>query len=199
MKKILLRIYLYFLKKDEFESLKLRVFFKRKYDIEVGLYSYGCFDSYRISPGTKIGRYCSFAPTCYIFGRNHGISYTLTHPYLYNSSLGAIAEDTIPYKGCVIEDDVWIGHNAVVLPSVNKIGRGAIIGAGSVLTMDVPAYSIAVGNPARIIKSRFSINEIENLEKIRYWELSKPELIELITRDPVQLYDFSTYINNVKF
>jgi galactoside O-acetyltransferase len=53
----------------------------------------------------------------------------------------------------VVEDDVWIGANVVVLPDV-KIGKGSVIGAGSVVTRDIPEYSVAVGVPARVIKSR---------------------------------------------
>lgn len=53
----------------------------------------------------------------------------------------------------IIEDDVWIGASVVVLPNV-RIGRGSIIGAGAVVTKDIPPYSIAVGNPAKIIRSR---------------------------------------------
>ena len=50
-------------------------------------------------------------------------------------------------------DDVWIGTNSVVLPGVT-IGKGAVIGAGTVVTKDIPEYAIAVGNPARVIKYR---------------------------------------------
>ncbi len=53
----------------------------------------------------------------------------------------------------VIEDDVWIGGRAVILPGVT-IGRGSVIGAGAVVVNDIPPYSIAVGNPARVIKQR---------------------------------------------
>ena len=54
-------------------------------------------------------------------------------------------------KGISIEDGVWIGNNVLIMPGV-KIGKKAIIGAGSVVTRDVPPYTIAVGNPARVIK-----------------------------------------------
>jgi acetyltransferase-like isoleucine patch superfamily enzyme len=53
-----------------------------------------------------------------------------------------------------IEDDVWIGIEAIVLPSVHRIGRGAIIGAGAVVTKPVPAGAVVAGNPARIIRYR---------------------------------------------
>jgi maltose O-acetyltransferase len=56
-------------------------------------------------------------------------------------------------KKVQIEDNVWIGAKAIILPGVT-IGQGAVIGAGSVVTMDIPEYSIAVGNPARVLKKR---------------------------------------------
>ena len=55
--------------------------------------------------------------------------------------------------GITVEDDVWIGANSVILPGVH-INKGAIIGAGSVVTKDIPPYAIAVGNPAKVIKYR---------------------------------------------
>lgn len=65
----------------------------------------------------------------------------------------------------VVEDDVWIGHGAIILSPAN-IGRGSIIAAGSVVTKDVPAYAIVGGNPARIIKMRFTPQEIAEHEKL---------------------------------
>jgi acetyltransferase-like isoleucine patch superfamily enzyme len=61
--------------------------------------------------------------------------------------------------GIVIEDDVWVGHGAILLGPIN-IGRGSIIGAGSVVTKDVVSYSIVAGVPAKLVKMRFSKEEI---------------------------------------
>lgn len=149
---IINRIKLFLWKKNEFESSHLRKYFKKKLNVEVGLYSYGCFDIRRFPAGTKIGRYCSFASTCIAFRRNHGLDYITTHPYLYNSSLNFVLKDTIDFQDLVIEDDVWIGHNAIILPSVSKIERGAVIAAGSIVTKNVKKYSIVAGNPAVEIK-----------------------------------------------
>ena len=57
------------------------------------------------------------------------------------------------YKPVVVEDDVWIGQRVMIMPGVT-IGKGSIIGAGAVVAKNVPPYSIAVGNPCRVIKSR---------------------------------------------
>jgi acetyltransferase-like isoleucine patch superfamily enzyme len=65
----------------------------------------------------------------------------------------------------VVEDDVWIGHGAIIL-SPARIGRGAIVAAGSIVTRDVPSYAIVGGNPAKIIKMRFNPDEILEHEKL---------------------------------
>jgi len=69
----------------------------------------------------------------------------------------------------VIGPDVWIGRHAVIMPGVT-IGAGAIIGAHSVVTKDIPAYSIAGGNPARIVKQRFPDDTVKQLLAIAWWD-----------------------------
>lgn len=76
----------------------------------------------------------------------------------------------IPQKyEILIGNDVWIGNGVTILPGV-KIGDGAVIAAGSIVTKDVPSYSIVGGSPARVIKYRFSDEQIEKLLKIKWWE-----------------------------
>ena len=69
----------------------------------------------------------------------------------------------------VIGNDVWIGHEAVIMPGVT-VGSGAIIGARSVVTKDVPPYTIVGGNPAKVIRARFNENDIKDLLEIAWWE-----------------------------
>ena len=64
---------------------------------------------------------------------------------------------------------MWIGQNVTILPGVH-IGNGAIIGANSVVTKDVPAYHVAGGNPARIIRKRFGDKTIDFLQQIKWWD-----------------------------
>ena len=111
------------------------------YNIEIGRDFYanvGCvmLDAARITIGNHV-----------FLGPNVGL-YTAGHP------LDAERRNQgLEYaRPIVIEDDVWIGGNAVVLPGV-RIGKGAIIGAGSVVTRDIPPNSLAVGNPCRVLKS----------------------------------------------
>lgn len=79
------------------------------------------------------------------------------------------AEDKFSKGAITIEEDVWIGSNSVILSGVT-IGRGSIIGAGSIVTKNIPKYSIVAGNPAKIIKSRFPDHVITKLEKSKWWE-----------------------------
>lgn len=165
-------------------SLRLREYFRSRYQIDVGLYSYGCFDPGRIGSNTTIGRYCSIASTAHIIRRNHLLHALTMHPYLYNETLGFPVCNKLPYAPICIEDDVWIGHNAVVLPTVSQIGRGAVVGAGAIVTKDVPRYAIVGGNPARVLKSRFDAATVEFVESTRWWEMNRDELAGFCKRFP---------------
>ena len=79
----------------------------------------------------------------------------------------------------IIGNDVWIGQNVTVMPGVH-IGDGAIIGTNSVVAKDIPPYSIAVGNPCRIVRKRFDDELIELLLKLRWWDKSIEEIESLI-------------------
>lgn len=72
---------------------------------------------------------------------------------------------------------MWIGTNAVVLPGVS-IGHGAIIGAGSIITKDVPPYAIVAGNPAKIIRFRFTEDIINQLLDLEFWQYAPWDLWE---------------------
>jgi tetrahydrodipicolinate N-succinyltransferase len=82
-------------------------------------------------------------------------------------------------KGAItVGDDVWLGHNAMVMSGVN-IAQGAVVAAGALVTRDVPPYAIVAGNPARIIKYRFSEKVIQELLRINYSHVSPKEMAEL--------------------
>jgi maltose O-acetyltransferase len=92
-----------------------------------------------------------FGPEVLIIAQNHRYSSIETPMRL---------QGNLPPYPVTIEDDVWIGARVIVLPGV-AIHKGAIIGAGAVVTKDVPPYAICVGNPARVVKYR---NETANLK-----------------------------------
>lgn len=76
------------------------------------------------------------------------------------------------YKDVIVEEDVWIGINVTLLSGAH-IGRGAIIGACSVVTKEVPPYAVVVGNPAKVIKFKWSIDEIMKHESALYPEMER--------------------------
>lgn len=178
---------------DEFTSVALRESFVRQYQIEVGLYSYGCFDPDRIGRQTRFGRYCSVAPTAHIFRRNHGVEFLGLTPYFYNANLGVVDEDKIPFEHLEIGDDVWLGHGSVILPSVTRIGRGAVVAAGAVVTSDVEPYSIVGGNPAKLIRMRFDDETIAKIEQSGWWQMTPQELKKEIASRPEFFFDTAAY------
>ncbi len=182
------RIHLRWLLRDEYESTALRAMFAQRFQVEVGLYSYGCFDRWRVPPRTRIGRYCSFAKSVRVLDANHPFEAMSTHPFLYEAKFGLVAEDRIDPAWLEIGDDVWIGHNAIITPGCKAIGRGAIIGAGAVVTRDVPAYTIMAGLPATPLRPRFEPETIAALEASRWWELDKRALGALINSAPETVF-----------
>ncbi|BAY27883.1 hexapeptide repeat-containing transferase [Calothrix sp. NIES-2100] len=95
----------------------------------------------------KIGKYCMIASHTGIYANNHNFAEPI-EPIRYQG---------ITRKGIVIEDDCWLGHGVTVLDGVT-IGKGSVIGAGAVVTKDIPPFSVAVGIPATVVKSRIPKN-----------------------------------------
>ena len=178
------RLHLRWLLRDEFESTALRAMFAARFRVEVGLHSYGCFDRWRVPPKTRIGRYCSFAKSARILDANHPFEALTTHPYLYEAKFGVVGADLIDPPWLEISDDVWVGHNATITPGCKAIGRGAIIGAGAVVTRDVPAYAVMAGMPAKQLRWRFDPETIAALEASRWWLLDRPALARLVAAHP---------------
>lgn len=119
-----------------------------------------------------VGNYCQIAHnTTFEMGLNHAFSGVTAYPF--GNVWGYSREDTIKRslanrQQLIIGHDVWIGGNATIIKGV-KIGNGAIIGTNAVVTKDVPPYAIVGGNPAKIIRYRFSPEVIEALDKIKWW------------------------------
>ena len=132
--------------------------------VKMGRYSYmGSFNSVC---DTTIGSFCSIASYCAIGGGKHPIDAVSTSPVFYSGRniLGKNFAD-LPEeknKGVVIDNDVWIGEAVFIKDGVH-IGTGAIVGAHSVVTKDVPPYAIVAGVPARVLKFRFTDNTIQKL------------------------------------
>lgn len=106
-----------------------------------------------------IGSHVMFGPQVTIRGGNHRID--LIGRYMRSVRDDEKRPEDDP--GVIIEDDVWIGTRAIILAGV-KIGRGSVVAAGAVVTKSVPPYSIVGGNPARILRNRWSEHEIKEHE-----------------------------------
>lgn len=167
-------------RENEFTSERLRRFASRWFDLEVGMYSYGCFDPDRFPPGTRIGRYCSFARSAAAFDTDHPVDQPILHPAAYHPGFGVVDEWQVAPAPLTIADDVWMGHNATILASAKNIGRGAIIAAGAVVNRPVPAYAVVAGVPAKIVRMRFSSAHIMEVERSEWWQFNLLELKEFM-------------------
>ncbi len=140
----------------------------------IGDYSYtGAND---VIMHSEIGRFCSISWGVTIGPGEHDYKRITSHDFLYNDFYGIKnKEEKESYnrfkKQCTIGNDVWIGTNATILRGV-KIGDGAVIGANSIITKDIPPYAIAVGNPAKIVRFRFDDSVIKELLNLKWWDFS---------------------------
>lgn len=122
-----------------------------------------------------IGRFCAIAKDVKFImnGANHKISGLSTYPFsIFRQGWETVTPEIqdLPFKGdTVIGSDVWIGYDSLIMPGV-KIGDGAVIASRSVVTKNVPAYAVAGGNPATVIKMRFPEETVNRLQKLRWWD-----------------------------
>jgi virginiamycin A acetyltransferase len=135
-----------------------------------------------------IGKFCAIATGVKFImnGANHKMSGFSTYPFqIFGNGWEKVMPQMIelPLKGdTVIGNDVWIGYESTIMPGV-KIGDGAIVAAKSVVVSDVPAYTIVGGNPAKLIKQRFTSEAIAALLEIAWWNWN----IEKISRNLQQI------------
>lgn len=161
--------------------------FDKKAETPIGKYSYGINKTNANENLVKsVGAFCSISDSA-IIGTlgNHPTSLISTSNYFYRSVINpTLQKNTIAHGEQIIEEenkaieignDVWVGTNAIILPGV-KINDGAIVAAGAVVTKDVPPYAVVGGVPARIIKYRFTKEQIEILLKIKWWEWADEEI-----------------------
>lgn len=147
-------------------------------NVTIGRYTYGPLNIQRWGSDKEkliIGDFCSIAlNTMFILGGNHNYNHFSTFP----SEVKFLGKKRESYSNgpIIVSDDVWIGTNSIILSGVT-IGRGVVIAAGSVVVKDVPPYAIVGGNPARLIKYRFSPDIIKSLLNIDFKKLSKEDFM----------------------
>lgn len=132
-----------------------------------------------------IGKFCQIASGVEFImnGGNHFIEGISTFPFSVFGHGWERAMDGkhFPNKGNTeIGNDVWIGYRSLIMPGIS-IGDGSIIATASVVTKDIPPYAIVGGNPAKIIRKRFSDTEIEALLKIRWWDWDAEKITRNVT------------------
>lgn len=140
---------------------------------------------------TEIGAFCSIASNVKIGGVAHPVHFVSTSPVFlsHKDSIKAkfARHDYLPIVKTTVGHDVWIGEGAFIKAGV-RIGTGAVVGMGAVVTKDVPPYAIVAGNPARVIRYRFSDEMIQSLIATAWWDKSDAELTLLgsCINDPEQ-------------
>lgn len=144
----------------------------------------------------EVGNFCSIANNVSIGGASHPMERVSTSPAFYGGK-----RNGMPYKlydasqplliRTTIGSDVWIGEGVIIKAGIT-IGNGSVIGSGSVVTKDVEPYAIVAGNPAKLIRYRFSEDVIAKLQKCKWWEFSDDKLksITQFMNSPQNLIDF---------
>lgn len=168
---------------------------------KVGAYSY-------IGPHSEvenavIGRFCSISDHCRLGMGTHNTDQISTSPIFTQKINGTKSQwvnkniNDSPLLKVKVGNDVWVGSRAMILGGV-EVGDGAIIGAGAVVTKNVPAYAIVGGVPAKIIKYRFSEDLIKLLLELRWWNYSEKilkEHIDLFQKRNISEKDIDLIVN----
>ncbi|MEM0906846.1 MAG: DapH/DapD/GlmU-related protein [Pseudomonadota bacterium] len=143
-------------------------------EVTLGDYSYICEGS--LADFATIGKFANIAAYTRIGATNHPTWRVSQHHFTYRAGDYFEGEgheaDFFSWRrtnGPRLGHDVWIGHGAIVLPGVT-IGDGAVVGAGAVVSRSVPAYQIAVGSPARVVKARFPAETAERMAALAWWD-----------------------------
>lgn len=141
-------------------------------NIKIGKYT--TLGAYNFFHGNvSLGKYCQIGRNVAVHATNHPINYLST--YINNRLFDGELKELKEAKPVEIGNDVWVGHGVIILSGI-KIGNGAIIAAGSVVTKDVPPYSIVTGTPAKVLKFRFDASVIKEIEELKWWNKDKNNL-----------------------
>jgi acetyltransferase-like isoleucine patch superfamily enzyme len=158
------------------------------FDRNVNIISWS--DDYHVHLGkyNSIGRDCNF-----FLHANHRVDWITTSSQLWGPVTSEIADMHMKMghptcKGdIIIENDVWVGAKSTIMSGV-KIHNGAVVGAGSTVTKNVPPYAIVAGNPTKVVKFRFTPEQIKSLLKIEWWNW---------TEDRIKTETMTLWSNNI--
>jgi acetyltransferase-like isoleucine patch superfamily enzyme len=184
----LLYLYAKFVKKVQIPALRNVIIHKSSkvcsnshiVSSSIGRYTY--IGHYTTVINTVIGSFTSIADNCLIGPSTHPVDWVSTSP-VFHSGKNVLSKNFSEHKfvttiKTIIGNDVWIGSNVLIKSGV-EIGNGAIIGMGSVVTKNVGEFEIWAGNPAKFIRSRFTEKQVDQLSKLKWWDLKEIDLKEV--------------------
>lgn len=151
-----------------------------KWGVKIGDYTY--LNGNAVLENVSIGKYCSIGRDISIISGKHDLDLFSTYSFYgfdHKSPFFNYKDENYSFEASThteIGNDVWIGSYAKIIGGVN-IGNGSVIGAGSIVTKDVPPYAIVAGSPARIIRYRFDEIIISKLQNLEWWEWDEEKLI----------------------
>ena len=161
----------------DMRSATLRELLSEDWYVHLGAHSYGpCSMPGYWPPSVSVGRYVSVGPNVAVYTQNHPLDRISTHPYFYDARCGVVQQEELEPGILRIEHDVWLGRNAVILPGCRRIGIGAVVGAGAVVTRDVPDFAIVGGVPAKVLRYRYDEATQVKVLHSRWWE-KQPEAL----------------------
>lgn len=160
------------------------VLFRNVSLVGASLGSYSYVQSNSAVYNTEIGPFCSIAGGVTIGLAAHPTAMVSTSPVFFDDeqplprflTKGRQFTQTLPRT--LVGADVWIGHGALIKAGV-KVGVGAVIGAGAIVTKDIAPYTVAAGNPCRVLRKRFPEDICQRLLDSRWWELDVAKLEKL--------------------
>lgn len=153
------------------------------------------FTAWKTTDSITVGAYCSIASGAVLLaGGNHAVEALSTYPFSVIDRWANVEAEQQPDQHLRIGNDVWIAAGAMVVGDIT-VGDGAVVAAGAVVIDDVPPYAVVAGVPARVVKARFSAEEVELLLRLRWWDWPEAEILEaeplLRAADVMALNDFA--------
>lgn len=151
-------------------------------NVKMGSYSYT--GQYCFIQNARIGKFANLAAMVRIGPTDHPMERASLHHFTYRAPMYGLAdqnEEAFFQKReeriTEIGHDTWIGHGSIIKPGL-RVGNGAVVGAGTMVTKDIPPYAIVVGNPGRILRYRFDPDTIGDLEDIQWWDWTYDQIKE---------------------